>query len=368
MSRKHPAESTTATERWAEPVYLDASALVKLFVPEAASDELNRALAGLTDVIVSHLALTEMASALGRRTREQRLTPEEAQRLYREALKLHASSLSAELTPPIHRRAERLMLALAIPLRALDALHLASALAAEAATVVTFNPRLREACASQSLFIIAPAIDSPARTLPPLGGMFTDARRGAQDPQRQTYECTREHVRSRVATTAVEDDWSSSGNSHRRFAPDVRPDAPASGRTAKHRHESTAGLRPGRPADDLLHRSDILVVDPAFGGLVQVNSFHQAAVDGCAVGRGSGVWNGLGRYLVWSDIPNNVQLRWLEDDGHVTVFRNPSNNSNGNTFDFQGRQLSSSLSPGASCATSTMDRSRSSPTVSKASA
>ena len=140
MSRKHPAESTTATERWAEPVYLDASALVKLFVPEAASDELNRALAGLTDVIVSHLALTEMASALGRRTREQRLTPEEAQRLYREALKLHASSLSAELTPPIHRRAERLMLALAIPLRALDALHLASALAAEAATVVTFDP------------------------------------------------------------------------------------------------------------------------------------------------------------------------------------------------------------------------------------
>ena len=48
----------------------------------------------------------------------------------------------------------------------------------------------------------------------------------------------------------------------------------------------------------------------------------------------------MGRYLVWSDIPNNRQLRWLEDDGHVSVFRTPSNNSNGNTFDFQGRQLS----------------------------
>src|SRR5256886_4234328 len=46
------------------------------------------------------------------------------------------------------------------------------------------------------------------------------------------------------------------------------------------------------------------------------------------------------RYLVWSDIPNNRQLRWLEDDERVTVFRSPSNNSNGNTFDFQGRQLS----------------------------
>jgi gluconolactonase len=51
-------------------------------------------------------------------------------------------------------------------------------------------------------------------------------------------------------------------------------------------------------------------------------------------------WNGVGRYLVWSDIPNNVQMRWLEEDGHVTVFRRPSGYSNGNTFDYQGRQIS----------------------------
>ncbi len=51
-------------------------------------------------------------------------------------------------------------------------------------------------------------------------------------------------------------------------------------------------------------------------------------------------WNSVGRYLVWSDIPNNVQMRCLEEDGHVSVMRNPSNNSNGNTFDYQGRQLS----------------------------
>src|SRR5437764_15350538 len=51
-------------------------------------------------------------------------------------------------------------------------------------------------------------------------------------------------------------------------------------------------------------------------------------------------WNGVGRYMVWSDIPNNVQMRWIEDDGRVTVFRNPSGYSNGNTFDFEGRQLS----------------------------
>jgi gluconolactonase len=33
-------------------------------------------------------------------------------------------------------------------------------------------------------------------------------------------------------------------------------------------------------------------------------------------------------------------MRWIEDDGRVTVFRNPSGNSNGNTFDYEGRQLS----------------------------
>jgi gluconolactonase len=43
---------------------------------------------------------------------------------------------------------------------------------------------------------------------------------------------------------------------------------------------------------------------------------------------------------VFSDIGNNMQMRWLEDTAGVSVFRNPSNNSNGNTFDYQGRQIS----------------------------
>lgn len=51
-------------------------------------------------------------------------------------------------------------------------------------------------------------------------------------------------------------------------------------------------------------------------------------------------WFAAGRYLVWSDIPNNRMLRWDETDGSVSEFRNPSNNSNGNTVDPQGRLLS----------------------------
>jgi gluconolactonase len=50
-------------------------------------------------------------------------------------------------------------------------------------------------------------------------------------------------------------------------------------------------------------------------------------------------WSGVGRYLLWSDIPNDVQMRWLEEDGHVSKFRSPAGNSNGNTFDFEGRQI-----------------------------
>ena len=53
------------------------------------------------------------------------------------------------------------------------------------------------------------------------------------------------------------------------------------------------------------------------------------------------VWNGVGRYLIWSDIPSNEQLCLIKEDGHVSRrFRSPSGNSNGNTFDFSGRQIS----------------------------
>jgi gluconolactonase len=51
-------------------------------------------------------------------------------------------------------------------------------------------------------------------------------------------------------------------------------------------------------------------------------------------------WNGVGKYLMWSDIPNDVQMRWIDDDGHVSVMRRPAGNSNGNTFDYEGRQIS----------------------------
>jgi gluconolactonase len=44
-----------------------------------------------------------------------------------------------------------------------------------------------------------------------------------------------------------------------------------------------------------------------------------------------------GRYLLWSDIPNDRIMRWDESSGHVSVFRSPSQNANGNAVDRQGR-------------------------------
>ena len=84
---------------------------------------------------------------------------------------------------------------------------------------------------------------------------------------------------------------------------------------------------------------DVLTVDPQFNGYVQPQNAIRRLWTGGQWLEGP-AWSGQGKYLVFSDIPNNRQMRWSEDDGRVSVFRFPANNSNGNTFDFQGRQLS----------------------------
>src|SRR4051812_4369846 len=84
---------------------------------------------------------------------------------------------------------------------------------------------------------------------------------------------------------------------------------------------------------------DVLSVDPSFDGLVVPNDAIRRLYTGGGFLEGP-AWSSVGRFLVFSDIPNNRQMRWVEDNGAVSVFRNPSNNTNGNTFDYQGRQIS----------------------------
>jgi len=84
---------------------------------------------------------------------------------------------------------------------------------------------------------------------------------------------------------------------------------------------------------------DVLVLDKRFATIKIGNSPIRRLHTGMLWAEGP-AWNGVGKYLVWSDIPNDIQLRWIEDDGHVSIIRHPAGNSNGNTFDREGRQIS----------------------------
>jgi gluconolactonase len=80
------------------------------------------------------------------------------------------------------------------------------------------------------------------------------------------------------------------------------------------------------------------VIDDRFRKMVNDNAAVERLYTGTRWGEGP-VWFGDGRYLLWSDIPNNRILRWVEESGQVGIFRTPSNNSNGNTRDAQGRLI-----------------------------
>lgn len=85
--------------------------------------------------------------------------------------------------------------------------------------------------------------------------------------------------------------------------------------------------------------------DPAIRTLApQFEKYHllSAAVErlatGCRWAEGP-VWFGDGRYLLWSDVPNDRILRWDEISNAVHTYRAPSNHANGNTRDRQGRLI-----------------------------
>jgi gluconolactonase len=80
------------------------------------------------------------------------------------------------------------------------------------------------------------------------------------------------------------------------------------------------------------------VVDPRFAKYVINNTAVERLFTGARWAEGP-VWFGDGGYLLFSDIPNNRILRWLDETREVTVFRSHSNYSNGNSRDRQGRLL-----------------------------
>jgi len=129
-------------------IYLDSSALAKLYLPELESDSLDAFLRGRRDLLISELAITEVLSAVARKRREGALNASQAYEI-RDAVLADADSGSfgrLDLSPLIHRQAERLLLHVeSVALRTLDALHVALALHGSATYIVTYDTRMRAA-------------------------------------------------------------------------------------------------------------------------------------------------------------------------------------------------------------------------------
>jgi gluconolactonase len=80
------------------------------------------------------------------------------------------------------------------------------------------------------------------------------------------------------------------------------------------------------------------VIEPEFARTFVGHARLERLYTGCRWAEGP-AWFGGGRYLLWSDLPNNRILRYDDTDGSVSVFRSPSNFANGNTVDLQGRLI-----------------------------
>ncbi len=83
-------------------------------------------------------------------------------------------------------------------------------------------------------------------------------------------------------------------------------------------------------------RGPFEVLDERFRACVKGSARLERLYEGCRWAEGPAYFP-AGRYLVWSDIPNDRLLRWDEATGHVGPFRQPAGYANGNTVDRQGR-------------------------------
>jgi gluconolactonase len=98
--------------------------------------------------------------------------------------------------------------------------------------------------------------------------------------------------------------------------------------------QDKGGQKPLRYPD-----SAIVMLDPRFEKYCQYNAAVERLWTGARWAEGP-VWFGDGRYLLFSDIPNNRVLRWTEETESLSVFQTPSNYANGHTRDRQGRLIS----------------------------
>ncbi len=84
---------------------------------------------------------------------------------------------------------------------------------------------------------------------------------------------------------------------------------------------------------------DYEILDERFGRLIHGNAGVERLYTGCRWAEGPAYF-AAGKYLVWSDIPNDRVMRFDETDGSVSTFIQPAMNQNGHSVDREGRLIS----------------------------
>jgi uncharacterized protein len=158
MAAKSGPDPSIQPSRPNSGVYIDSSAFAKIYMPEAESEQLENFLRGRQDLMISELCITEVVSAAARRKREGLLNAKQINEI-RGAMLADADSGSyrrVAITPTIHRDAERMLRSTeSVPLRTLDALHIALALSGRAECIITFDARMANAAVVHGLEIVA---------------------------------------------------------------------------------------------------------------------------------------------------------------------------------------------------------------------
>jgi predicted nucleic acid-binding protein len=137
-------------------VYLDTSVIIALIADEPASQSVRNWFRNSTNrVILSDLARLEFSAFISRAVRTNRFDTDQAAAALGSFDELRRACDTLEHTPRDFSRADELIREFSMKLAAADALHLASALAANV-SLLTLDERLRQAAGSKNLATVVP--------------------------------------------------------------------------------------------------------------------------------------------------------------------------------------------------------------------
>jgi predicted nucleic acid-binding protein len=137
-------------------LYCDTSALIKRYIEEAGSDQVDRLFEEGSSVVTSTVAFAEIMAVFGRKYREGILTRTGYSKSVLEFKKEYSKLILVSITPELNQLIESLVVK--HPLRGFDAIHLASALLVQKESSINvnfacFDRVLNKAASSEGLLV-----------------------------------------------------------------------------------------------------------------------------------------------------------------------------------------------------------------------